>query len=181
MSPRCTRLSGAPAERRTAATARTSTLSGWAVRTSGPVVATRSDPLRPTATSLLPARVIYLPGRGQGVATPVGLCRCSVSTRHGGWRPSGVQTPSSTAQVGRPRDGMEETMESREIPAEVAQAVLAANRTVVDPAGPNAVRRLEVDEQGQLWSLNLAMDQCRGDGGTNPWEFQSPAAGFTEL
>ena len=72
-------------------------------------------------------------------------------------------------------------MESREIPAEVAQAVLAANRTVVDPAGPNAVRRLEVDEQGQLWSLNLAMDQCRGDGGTNPWEFQSPAAGFTEL
>jgi len=52
---------------------------------------------------------------------------------------------------------------------------------VADPAGPNAILRLEVDQHGQLFMLNLAMDTCRGDGGTSPWEYVRPAAGYTEL
>jgi hypothetical protein len=72
-------------------------------------------------------------------------------------------------------------MQKQEIPAEVVNAILAANHPEVDPADPYAVRRLDVDGSGQLWTIRLAMTERSGTDGFDLGDFQDPAVGFTEL
>jgi hypothetical protein len=72
-------------------------------------------------------------------------------------------------------------MPSREIRPGIVAAILAANNATHDPAGPNAVRQLDVDRHGQLWELTLGMHTYRGDGEANLLEFDSPADGYSVL
>lgn len=64
---------------------------------------------------------------------------------------------------------------------EIAETILAANLTVVNPVGPGAVRRLEVDRDDQLVRLTLPIGHGLGLRGIEPGQVEGVAVGFSRL